>query len=291
MDRDKQREQIIGLGERSFKKSYYPQLRQNTERLERFKALLDQTSDFVMLVSLPAFEITDVNTATEKLFGKKHESLVGAPLLSLNINDNDLVLVKTALLNDFENNHQGKETEGHLIEIQLEQKNKLTWLELSYKIARLDSGYYAVLVGRDITEQKHYRDLLEKLLAEKEALLDNALVGIAWVHKRTIVTCNKRLEDILGHAPGSIIGKSTRILYESDETFNNFGNEAYKALDSGQQFTGTLQLKRVDGTLLWCELTGKSVNPNEPESDSIWMFSDVTEHMLSQEKSRLSLSP
>ena len=36
-DWDERKDRIIGLGERSFRKSYYPQLRQNLDRLERFR--------------------------------------------------------------------------------------------------------------------------------------------------------------------------------------------------------------------------------------------------------------
>ena len=52
-DWEARRAGIVGLGERSFHKSYYPQLRQNVERLERFHTVLDQTTDFVILVALP----------------------------------------------------------------------------------------------------------------------------------------------------------------------------------------------------------------------------------------------
>lgn len=68
-DWEAKRAGIVGLGERSFHKSYYPQLRQNVERLERFHTLLDQTTDFVILVALPDGTVTDANAA----LGKEHK--------------------------------------------------------------------------------------------------------------------------------------------------------------------------------------------------------------------------
>ena len=50
-DWEEQKSRIVGLGERSFRKSYYPQLRENLDRLERFRTLLDRTSDCVVLIS------------------------------------------------------------------------------------------------------------------------------------------------------------------------------------------------------------------------------------------------
>ncbi|MFP5239436.1 MAG: histidine kinase, partial [Acidobacteriota bacterium] len=35
------RDKLIGLGERSMRKSYYPELRERMEQLERFRLLLD----------------------------------------------------------------------------------------------------------------------------------------------------------------------------------------------------------------------------------------------------------
>ncbi len=66
-DWEERKERIIGLGERSFHKSYYPQLKQNLDRLERFHTLLDHTSDFVVLVTLPDGLITDPNAAFGRL--------------------------------------------------------------------------------------------------------------------------------------------------------------------------------------------------------------------------------
>ncbi len=62
-DWEAQRDQIIGLGERSFRKSYYPELRRNLAQLERFRALLDFAGEMVLLVTLPDGAIIDANAA------------------------------------------------------------------------------------------------------------------------------------------------------------------------------------------------------------------------------------
>lgn len=78
-DWEAKRASIVGLGERSFHKSYYPQLRQNIDRLERFHTLLDQTTDFVILVALPDGAVTDANAALGRLLGTPAENLIGRP--------------------------------------------------------------------------------------------------------------------------------------------------------------------------------------------------------------------
>ena len=43
------RERLIGLGERSHRKSYYPELQRRLEDLERFKAFLDHSNDAIFV--------------------------------------------------------------------------------------------------------------------------------------------------------------------------------------------------------------------------------------------------
>ena len=61
---DALRQKIIGLGEQSIQKSYYPELQQQLNNLERFKTLLDQTNDAIFLVELPSGIIADTNQFT-----------------------------------------------------------------------------------------------------------------------------------------------------------------------------------------------------------------------------------
>jgi len=53
-DPDDLRKKIIGLGERSFRKSYYPELQQKLADLQRFKSLLDESNDAIFLLRLPS---------------------------------------------------------------------------------------------------------------------------------------------------------------------------------------------------------------------------------------------
>ena len=61
------------------------------------------------------------------------------------------------------------------------------------------------------------------LLAEKETILNNALVGIVYLKQRRIVSCNRRMEEIFQYEPGELIGESTERLYDSSEAFHYIG--------------------------------------------------------------------
>mgnify|MGYP000571999757 CR=1 FL=1 len=53
------------------------------------------------------------------------------------------------------------------------------------------------------------------LYNEKEAFIDNALVGLAWIKNRVILSCNRKLEEMLGYAHGEADGLPTHAFYES----------------------------------------------------------------------------
>jgi len=53
-DDDLLRDQIIGFGEKSFRKSYYPELQNKLDELERFHVLLSQSNDPIFIISLPS---------------------------------------------------------------------------------------------------------------------------------------------------------------------------------------------------------------------------------------------
>ena len=283
-DWDARKDRIIGLGERSFRKNYYPQLRHNLDRLERFHTLLDHTSDFVVLLSLPEGLITDANAALGELLGESAETLVGRSFASLGLGDAAAVL--DALRLDMGFLGECAQTPSHSVVTEFCRAGSLIWLEFSYRVAGVDGTCYGVMVGRDVTERKRSHEMVAALLAEKEALLENALVGIIMVRERRIVSCNRRFEEIFGYPPGSLIGQTTRALYGTDETFSSFGDEACRSLISGESFTATVMMVRANGDAFWCDLTGSSLDSEHPENGAIWILTDVTERKFAEDRAK-----
>jgi PAS domain S-box-containing protein len=241
------RDQIIGLGERSFQKSYYPQLQHNLNRLERFRALLDHVADFVMLLSLPSGEIEDVNSAFSELTGIPTEHLIGTHFETLDIAD--AASIMQTLRHDMSPNQRPFEPKPHTTTVQIARKDKTVWLELSFSLAAVDPCCHGVVIGRDVTLRRQNELTLNKLLAEQQALLDNALVGIAMLRERTIISCNRRLEEIFGYRSGELLDCSTRILFPTEQSFRATGQQAYLSLEQNAQFSATLEMLKADGSL------------------------------------------
>ena len=80
---DKLRRRVLGLGERSVRKSYYPALQLQLNELERFRALLDQAHDGILLISRPTGKIADANARAAEMFKLSHKELLERTISSL----------------------------------------------------------------------------------------------------------------------------------------------------------------------------------------------------------------
>ena len=116
-------------------------------------------------------------------------------------------------------------------------------------------------------------------------ILDNPLVGIILTNNRKIVHANKKMAEMFGYdTPEEITGKSTRIIYHSDEDFNEIGKNIYSSLNKGKEARFEMLAKRKDGSEFWCLLSGKSANPDEVDNaDSVWIFQDIDEFKKQKE--------
>ncbi|MDR3368259.1 EAL domain-containing protein [Rhodoferax sp.] len=161
-DWETRKDRIIGLGDRSFHKSYYPQLRQNLDRLERFRTLIDHTSDFVILIALPEGIVVDANAALGHLLGESVEKLIGQPLASLELLDVTILLADLRL--DMSALNTSVETPPHFLVTEYGCGEASIWLELSYRVAMVEHVCYGVLVGRDFTEHKLAQDRIKFLV-------------------------------------------------------------------------------------------------------------------------------
>ena len=284
-DWEQRKSQIIGLGERSFRKSYYPQLRENLDRLQRFRLLLDRASDIVVMLSVPEGVVVDANEALGLLLGGRTEALIGCSFATLGLGDADKIMA--VLREDACSTARDGPVESHSMLTEYCREGGSVWLDLTLRTTLLEGDCYCVLVARDVTERKKAHEMVATLLAEKEALLENALVGIVHTRGRKIIACNHRFEEIFDYGPGQLIGESSRTLYETDAAFVSMGEEAYRALCSpGQQFTATLMMRRRNGDTFWCELSGRALGGDSRVDDCIWVFTDVSERRRAEERAK-----
>ncbi len=134
----------------------------------------------------------------------------------------------------------------------------------------------------DVTAEREADLRVQRALAEQELILDNATVGIAFLRERVYQRCNPSFERMFGYGPGELIGRGTDAIH-ADEAQKQQDEAWYEQMKSGGSVSGERQYRRRDGSLFWCKLVGKAIDPSRPQDGSIWIYDDVTAEHAARE--------
>ncbi len=140
----------------------------------------------------------------------------------------------------------------------------------------------------DITERKKNEMRIANLLTEQSAILENVMFGVMFVRDRKIISANRRCEELFAYESGKMIGQSTRILFPTDLDFELAGKSQYLLIAEDDYFSEERKYKRQDGSIFWCMVSGSALDPLDPNNGSIWVYADISERILAEEKLRLS---
>lgn len=127
------------------------------------------------------------------------------------------------------------------------------------------------------------QELSGDILADYQLIFDNTIVGICYTRDRVAIRCNRRLEEMFGYAAGELAHQSARILYPSVEAFDKTAL-GYEKLRSQEIYSDERIMMRKDGSLFWCNVSGKAVDPDNPQRTAIWIFQDISERKHAEEE-------
>ena len=120
----------------------------------------------------------------------------------------------------------------------------------------------------------------KKSVLELNAIFENATVGILFTHNRQLMQANRLCAEMFGYALDEFIGQSALILYLDQEAYSALGRVAGPVLAEGRSFRTETQLKRRDGTLFWCRVSAKAVDPDHPRDGTLWIIEDIADDRL-----------
>lgn len=164
------------------------------------------------------------------------------------------------------------------------------WIQLSGKAVGHDAVRQGtVWIIRDVTRRKDLEERLRGTMREREAILNNAVVGIVLSVKRRHEWVNQKFADMLGYPRQVLIGQGSDYLHPDTESWQRFGVEARTALIADNSYTCEMELKRRSGELFWVQMGGSCVRPHDPDSGVIWTFLDITGRKKSDAEMREAL--
>ncbi len=106
------------------------------------------------------------------------------------------------------------------------------------------------------------------------ALLDSDFVGIVRVQDRTITWCNQAFAGMLGYSQRMLMGRPTRCLHASDQSFVEFNASVDLKLSRGEKLLTEVERLRADGVAGWYKVQVVSLRPDSTEH--IATFIDIT---------------
>jgi diguanylate cyclase (GGDEF)-like protein/PAS domain S-box-containing protein len=159
----------------------------------------------------------------------------------------------------------------------------LFWAHLTGKLVNpTDTAEGSIWIIDDIHAEKQAQEQLQASLAEQSLILDNAMVGIVFLHDRHLTRCNSRFEAILGYAPGELHGQSSRTWYMSEHDWLDAGTACYEPLAAGKTFEAEMVLRKKDGSPVHCAISAKAINLSDLTKGSIWIVLDVNARKMAE---------
>jgi PAS domain S-box-containing protein len=157
------------------------------------------------------------------------------------------------------------------------------WVLLSGRaVSRRDLSQGTVWVIMDITPRKLLEQQLQATMSEREAILNSALVGIVLSVDGLHEWVNEKFAQMLGYPRQILIGQPASYIHPTDEAWEAFRAEARAGLIAEGTYDCEMQLRARSGELLWVQMGGSCVRPNDPDSGVIWTFLDITERRKSE---------
>jgi PAS domain S-box-containing protein len=151
----------------------------------------------------------------------------------------------------------------------------------------LTGGFGVLLLARQTTDQD-----LQEALKEQEAILNTLPTGLCIVRERIIERCNPAIERIFGFAPGTMIGKSVRSLFENEAVYTEYGSKIYRQIDEKGVFAGEVPYVRKNGERFWAWDQGTVIFPERSRAWAVFSITDITEQkkqleMIAQQKAKV----
>ncbi|CAB3794419.1 PAS and helix-turn-helix domain-containing protein [Pararobbsia alpina] len=103
-----------------------------------------------------------------------------------------------------------------------------------------------------------------------------APVGLVISRDRIIEDCNDRAMSIFGMRREQMIGQSFAIIYPSPDEFERIGRRIATVMQASDVYSDDRIMKRADGELFWCHVTGRALDRLHPHANGVWTFEDLS---------------
>ena len=142
---------------------------------------------------------------------------------------------------------------------------------------RPDLGYIFAFV--DIDERKRSERELRTALGELQLIFDNALVGMAYVADELVIKANAATERMFGYGVGDLSELEIASLFADRADWLSIRAEA-----AGGEAGFERLMRRADGSVFWCAVNVRPLDPQLPERGLILALMDIDMRRRSEDE-------
>ena len=91
------------------------------------------------------------------------------------------------------------------------------------------------------------------------------------------MACNRTFAEMLGYARKELLGQSFRMLYGSQEEFEQVRDIGLAPLRETHLYTDERMIRRQDGAMLWCRFRAHALEAKNPLARLVLSFALISE--------------
>ena len=103
-----------------------------------------------------------------------------------------------------------------------------------------------------------------------------APVGLVLSRNRTMLDCNRHVCEMFGASREVLMGQSFQVLYPSADEYERLGAHMEPILNAKGYYADNRIMKRANGEVFWCHVSGRALNRADPHASGIWSFEDLS---------------
>jgi PAS domain S-box-containing protein len=151
------------------------------------------------------------------------------------------------------------------------------WIGISVTLVPWDGEPAFLVFFSDIDRRRALEKNLRDSLQERETILENSVVGIAFLSPNGgFRWANREMAKLFGLGLGASVPTDWSRLFVSHDDYQRVVKEIRACMRAGHPFQQDLQMRRLDGTLFWVAATGKPVSALDKAQGTVWAVMDIT---------------
>ena len=154
---------------------------------------------------------------------------------------------------------------------------EVRWVGISVTLVPWDGEPAFLVFFSDIDQRRRLEKKLRDTLQERETILENSLVGIAFLSPEGgFRWANRAMGKLFALDAESSAPTDWSILFVSREQYLRVVKDIGVCMLAGNPFQQDLQMRKIDGTVFWVNATGKPVSPMDKAQGTVWAVMDIT---------------